>query len=341
MKGKIQKTIFENLEKIKEREKDVLIARFGLTGEPSQTLEDIGRKYGITRERVRQIVNTAIKRLAKIKNHNLDHEINFINSRIKQQGGLFAENKLSAEIFADKSSQNTGLVAIICRLNPNLKRIKKTNYTEAFWANKYSNLEKILSINKKITQILLKVNKTTKLSEIFQNFKSLYPKIKISQEILNSIILGSKNILEIPSGKFGLTSWPKINPKNTKDKIYYILSKNKKPIHFLEIAKLISEKKFTTKNPTPATVHNELISDNRFVLIGKGIYALKKWGYQKGTVAEIIREFLKQQKRGLNREKIINYVLKNRIVSKNTIIMNLNANRNFQKIKPDLWVYRK
>jgi RNA polymerase primary sigma factor len=40
-----------------------LRARFGLDGGPEQTLEEVGRKCGLTRERVRQLQNIALKRL--------------------------------------------------------------------------------------------------------------------------------------------------------------------------------------------------------------------------------------------------------------------------------------
>ncbi|MBD0330926.1 MAG: sigma-70 family RNA polymerase sigma factor, partial [Thermoleophilia bacterium] len=46
-----------------ERERQVLELRFGLTGEQPLTLEEVGRAFGVTRERIRQIENTTLKKL--------------------------------------------------------------------------------------------------------------------------------------------------------------------------------------------------------------------------------------------------------------------------------------
>jgi RNA polymerase primary sigma factor len=50
------------LQTLNERERSVIKAFYGI-GEPEMTLEEIGNKYGLTRERVRQIKEKAIRRL--------------------------------------------------------------------------------------------------------------------------------------------------------------------------------------------------------------------------------------------------------------------------------------
>jgi len=54
------------LETLTEREKNILIMYFGLNGEEPLTLEEIGRKMDLTRERIRQIKEKAIKRLRHV-----------------------------------------------------------------------------------------------------------------------------------------------------------------------------------------------------------------------------------------------------------------------------------
>jgi RNA polymerase primary sigma factor len=51
------------LEDLPPRERDVLIMRYGLGGEPPRTLEQCGEAFGITRERVRQIETSSLRRL--------------------------------------------------------------------------------------------------------------------------------------------------------------------------------------------------------------------------------------------------------------------------------------
>jgi RNA polymerase primary sigma factor/RNA polymerase nonessential primary-like sigma factor len=54
------------VKQLPEKEQTVILARFGLDGEESRTLEEIGREMGLTRERVRQIEMAALIRLRGI-----------------------------------------------------------------------------------------------------------------------------------------------------------------------------------------------------------------------------------------------------------------------------------
>ncbi len=61
------------LEQLSQKERDVLILRFGLNNDGNKkTLDEIGSIYGVSRERIRQIENRAISKLKKLcKNKNL------------------------------------------------------------------------------------------------------------------------------------------------------------------------------------------------------------------------------------------------------------------------------
>lgn len=60
----MKEIIQKSLHVLNERERDVIIMRYGLDGGQAMTLEDIGKIYGITRERVRQIESKAMRKLA-------------------------------------------------------------------------------------------------------------------------------------------------------------------------------------------------------------------------------------------------------------------------------------
>jgi hypothetical protein len=131
---------------------------------------------------------------------------------------------------------------------------------------------------------------------------------------------------------WGMAKWPTVNPKNIRDKIYVILADNKKPMHFSDIAKSIKDSNFKRKDVTTQAIHNELIKDKRFVLIGRGIYALDNWGYSKGTVADIISEVLKDASEPLHRDEIVKRVLKSRQVKETTILLNLQSKSQFKRV---------
>ena len=61
--GSLRKEIERSLATLGEREADILRYYFGLNGYPPYTLEEIGDEFGLTRERVRQIKEKAIKKL--------------------------------------------------------------------------------------------------------------------------------------------------------------------------------------------------------------------------------------------------------------------------------------
>jgi len=79
-------------------------------------------------------------------------------------------------------------------------------------------------------------------------------------------------------------------------------------------------------------IHNELIKDPRFVLIGRGIYALSSWGYKKGTISDTIKSILEKSETPLTREEIVKQVLKVRKVKETTILLNLQNKALFKKI---------
>jgi DNA-directed RNA polymerase delta subunit len=123
-----------------------------------------------------------------------------------------------------------------------------------------------------------------------------------------------------------------------KDKTVYVLKKEKIPLHFVEITNKISELLWQVVKVN--TIHNELIRNPEFVLIGRWIYALRSWWFTPGTVLDVIIGVLEKNKWPMNTEKIIEAVLKVRSVKPTTIYMNLqNKNviervwRNYYQLK--------
>jgi RNA polymerase primary sigma factor len=58
--------ITDLLHELEEREAEILIARFGLDGANPKTLEDIGKKFKVTRERIRQLQNLGLRKLRRL-----------------------------------------------------------------------------------------------------------------------------------------------------------------------------------------------------------------------------------------------------------------------------------
>jgi DNA-directed RNA polymerase delta subunit len=327
--------------KLKEKEQDILISYFGIDGQ-THTLESIGKRYKITRERVRQIKNNALRKIDSLADKNYrDIHLN-VEKFIKNSGGIVCEEHLT-EKFLD-SSKGSNFNAFIFSLfsNKNLGLAKETDCHKKLWiyngktaqliAPACKQMEKILAVNKKPFNLSNLINQFKKTSFYKKNAQSL------SLNLLKTIPYASKSMMKTEKGEWALKSWREVNPRNTRDKIHYILLEAQKPLHFRELTKRIATKNFRGKNPASATVHNELIADKRFVLIGKGIYALASWGYKPGTVADVLKEILTSVKKGLTQENLISEVLKVRQISKNTVIMNLRSQKIFARDqKSNLW----
>lgn len=138
-------------------------------------------------------------------------------------------------------------------------------------------------------------------------------------KVIYSILQAAKKIEQNKFGFWGINDWREIKPKTINDKIYLILKNSGKPMHFAEIAEKINQISFDKKKANAATVHNELILDEKYILVGRGLYGLKEWGYQKGTVVDVIEKIMIDSGRSLSREEIINKVLGQRMVKKATI----------------------
>ncbi len=73
------KLLSQSLTKLNDRESEILRYRFGLDGEKEKTLEEVGVKFGVTRERIRQLQNMALKRLRKMMGKKQDIDFTALN----------------------------------------------------------------------------------------------------------------------------------------------------------------------------------------------------------------------------------------------------------------------
>ena len=78
IKKDLKEKVSSLLSLLNEREADVLKLRFGLDGYPEHTLEQVGKAFKVTRERIRQIESKALR---KLRNHGLDIDLSIFLQR--------------------------------------------------------------------------------------------------------------------------------------------------------------------------------------------------------------------------------------------------------------------
>lgn len=320
------------LEDLSSRQKEVIIRRFGLKSGQGETLESIGRSYQITRERVRQIETDA---LLKIKPKIKDYQKVFegLANYLESWGNLKREDILLFQLGRRKSQSH---LYFLLTLHDQFSRFTETKDFYTLWTIDPHSLNLTQKINNLLISQLRKKGEPLSFSEIFEIYQKSSLSQKVDSQALLSFIEISKGIEKGIDNLFGLRDWPAISPRGIKDKAYLVLKKTGKPLHFTEVSSLISKLDFSsqeqkTREVFPQTVHNELIRDSRFVLVGRGIYALREQGYIPGFVKEIIEEVLREKGRPMTKEEIIEEVLKQRLVKANTILLNLQNKKYFLK----------
>jgi len=305
-----QKICQELLKELPQKQKDIIFRRFGLGSSQKETLEEIGQDFNITRERVRQIEEDGLLKI-KPKVAAYKKVFQYFNQYFKKHGGLKKEEILLEDLGGKRYQAH---IYFLLNINETFKKFSESANFYSFWAADKNSLESVeKNINNTLNR-LKEVNKPLSLKELisFSNNKFLASYLEISKKILKN-----------SDGLYGLREWPEINPKGVKDKAYLVFKKSKKPLHFNEIAGMID-------GALAQTVHNELIKDPRFVLVGRGIYALKEWGYESGQVKDVIGKVLKENG-PLTQGEILEKVLKQRLVKENTILLNLSNKKNFLK----------
>ena len=312
----------------KDRDRDILLRRYGIATGSTQTLEEIGKDMGITRERVRQIEKAAITKIKQQSNH--DHQLNDILVAITDsKGGIIGFASLMNQLDLDGKMQPH--LSFLIKINPKFTFIDKNDgHADLIFSSEVYSESGVRKLHEQLVTV---VSENGKPSRFDKFTKKLDPKHK--KEALQELALASTEISNLDN-IWGLSIWPEVNPKSIRDKIYLVLKKNARPMHFSEISTKISELKANPKEVTTQAVHNELIKDARFVLIGRGIYALGEWGYNPGTVADIIEEILKE-KSPLSKDDVITKVLARRQVKTTTIALNLQEKPQFVKDKNDMY----
>jgi DNA-directed RNA polymerase delta subunit len=325
---------------LKERDREILSKRFGLDGMEIETLESIGKKYTLTRERVRQIEKDSLNFLKKQKNIELEKALQLIFETIKEHGNIMSEDFLMQTMQVGKTDQKERQsVKFLLSLGEQFKNLRETpEYYESWYLVGFDlvHLQQVIS---EFMTILESAGKVIAQNELHAQFNSTAffkeHELELTERVIKSYLNIAKIIQINPFNEIGLKNWNEVRPRDVGDKAYLVLKHNGKPQHYSEITTMINNYKFDDRVAYMETVHNELIKDNRFVLIGRGIYALAEWGYKKGVVADVIKEILKSFGRPLSRDEIINEVLKRRQVKRNTILVGLSNRKNFQKVGKD------
>lgn len=312
------------------RAKDVIVSRYGLGNDSAHlTLEAIGKKYNITRERVRQIENYSLDHIRKSKEYKDSLPVfEELKESMYSMGGLVPEEEFLSVLAKDKSTQNH--LHFLLVVGEYFTRHKEDEHFKTRWHVDHELSEQVHDSLKELYENLSDndlVSEPDFIESFLKQLENLAEKYK-NDEIIKRWLSLSKKIGRNPLGEWGKSNSSNINARGMRDYAFLVIRKHGSPIHFREVAEAIT--KIFNKKAHVATTHNELIKDARFVLVGRGLYALSEWGYMSGVVKDVIRKVL--EKNGpLTKQDIVDKVLKERYVKENTIVVNLQNPKFFKK----------
>ena len=320
------------LSPLSSRTLDIITKRYGLGAEVERmTLESIGNDYNITRERVRQIENFALVSIKKSDNFKKEQAVfEELRKLIISMGGVVCEEDFLMHLSKDQGIQNHLYFLLV--LGDEFNREKEDDHFRHRWIvddkTSIKVHEALRSLYESLSQDEL-VPEGEIVGMFLNHLKDVSDAYK-NEEITKKWLELSKTMGKNPLGDWGRTQSHNVNARGMRDYAYLVIRKNGSPMHFTEVADSIS--KIFKKKAHVATCHNELIKDSRFVLVGRGLYALSSWGYEKGVVKNVISKILKKDG-PLSKQEIIDRVLKERYVKENTVFVNLQDSKLFKKLK--------
>ncbi len=338
LNNSIRAVVGQLLSVLNTRNKDVISRRFGLKTGKKETLESIGKSYGITRERVRQIEEVSLKQIREGLSGGLTVKlkpfVSLAENILDQSGGVANEKQLFAKFsgIAKESSANASL-SFFLSLDGRFKRFLEDDNFHTFWSLSNDHAD---SFNKSISSFISTLDKLgTPIAEsaTVEFYKKSGASFKdVTPAVVDSYLSISKSVARNNFDQVGLIKWPDIRPRGVRDKAFLVLKRDGKPKHFRDISRVINASGFSGgKKANVQTVHNELIKDKRFVLVGRGLYGLAEWGYKAGTVKDVIVDLMRSAGKPLHKKDVVAQVLSHRLVKENTILLNLQDSKTFDR----------
>jgi DNA-directed RNA polymerase delta subunit len=288
-----------------------------------QTLEKIGSDFGITRERVRQIEKAAIVKMSNAGSAEVAQAGDILRDIVAEAGGITLADDVAQQLGAN--DLDTPYIVFLAMLSGSVELIPEDDdLRQAITLKPIYARPQVVALISEAVKVIKDYGKPMTLVKINNKVPSQF-----ENQTLEQLLRVSKKLANFDA-KWGLISWPEVNPKSIRDKTYLVLGRHGRPLHFSEIARHVRQLGASKRDVTVQAVHNELIKDERFILIGRGIYALAEWGYTPGTVAEIIASVLREEQ-PLHKDEIVRRVLLKRQVKTTTIILNLQEKDQFER----------
>lgn len=312
------------------KQRRVVVGRFGLKNGVRATLQEIGDELELTRERVRQIETQTMKKVGSMVRDQAKGFAADTAAHLVRVGGVRRDDNFIDDLRAMFLKGDAGTkhlaekVRFVLLAAGEPRYVAETDHFHAYWTVNAAAEKKFFDFVKRVTEFFKKAGAKKIIDERAH--------LALCKDMVTCHWLSiPKHVGTNVFGDVGLKEWAEIEPKTVRDKAYLVLKKHTKPLHFEEIAKHIAKYRLAAKPAHVQTVHNELIKDSRFVLVGRGIYGLEEHGYERGTVREVIARLLKRQG-PMDAKRVLALVNEQRFLKQNTVLLALQNRRYFNRL---------
>ncbi|RLC65361.1 MAG: hypothetical protein DRI48_06795 [Chloroflexi bacterium] len=304
---------------LSDRERRVLEWRYGLDCEPL-TLEEVGQRLDVTRERVRQIQTRALSRLA---NPNGQRRVRELTAHLLQAfraaGGLMTEAEVG-RVIAEAVAVNDTDAEWVGRLWLATRRDVRQLKREAVWGLADAPLRLVPDVNRRLVRLMEPTFTSLTDDELLAEFKRtrFYEKhrSRLPDGFLHAC-LRTNQAIEITDGQCRLVKWA----RRRTPVIVQTLREIGEPAHYTIITKRANALLPPELQATPHNVHAELgRRTDLFVRVGHGIFGLKEWDLpDDGSLANAAYRVLTEAGHPLHIEAITDRVLETWRVERSSV----------------------
>ena len=326
MKIQVKQSVNTALQALSKQQRDVVALRFGLDGKKKWVLQEIADKYSLTRERIRQIQNTALKHLGKdpcVK--ALATAVDSIEEVLRTCGGVASEERLCLSCEAS-TKEEKNYVYLLLTIADRFSHSPETDDVEKFWYLDDGSRDRVHGILRHLHDEIGKDKERILTDADLKGILATAPhQCPEDHTVITDL---SKNVYSNYRDEWGSKDHPEIALNTIAGHITVVLRTEGKPLHFAEISDRISKAKGEPCHRE--SCHNELVRRKEFILVGRGMYALENMGYRPGTIADIIVAILKEQG-PMKQADVIDRVKQERLVKDQSIISALNNGATFSQ----------
>jgi hypothetical protein len=290
----VKQFVDDMLAGLPERQRNVLADRYGLWDGIAETLQDIGDKLGLTRERIRQIEAKALKRIHRLYAHGKIRtyvcnsiRLHFSSNQPKTYG-VFTQDEAIAALANGCSSEEAGLAVEFLQdivgtqaslfasdlIEPEVGVYCVDETTARSYLEMLRLIEASLeSREKPLTEGLLLKDITSRAGDSLTA-----DQLTLARRVLNV----SSRVSRLRNGTIALSQWTEFHIHNAASLTEAALRLLGTPTHFREIAAKVSSVFGEGQALNESTIHQALLTNRKaFVWVKNGTYGLTAWGLKK------------------------------------------------------------